>query len=151
MPPAEVAAGLPTRPAAGWPRLAVAWLLALVFLATGTAKLLDVPGFAAVLADYRLFPAPLLPLAIGVILAEFAIGIGLLLPRSRPTAAAGAALLAAGNAAVLWLTLLRGIPLANCGCFGVFLARPLTAWTPLEDLVLLTMALLVLRGRAAPA
>lgn len=151
VPPADATAAMPGRSRSRRPLTAVAGLLALVFLATGLGKLLDLPGFAAVLGDYRLFPeALLLPLAVGVTLAELAIGIGLLLPGARRVAAAGAALLAAGNAAVLSLTWLRGIPLANCGCFGVFLARPLTAWTPLEDLVLLALALLVLRWGASP-
>ena len=31
----------------------------------------------------------------------------------------------------------RGLGLENCGCFGVFLARPLEWYTPLEDAVLI--------------
>lgn len=43
------------------------------------------------------------------------------------------------------VTLWRGLAIANCGCFGVFLARPLTAQTVVEDVVMLGMSLLVLR------
>jgi hypothetical protein len=46
------------------------------------------------------------------------------LARWRRRAALAAAALAAFNGAVLVLTLWRGIALENCGCFGVFLARP---------------------------
>ena len=35
--------------------------------------------------------------------------------------------------------LARGLTLANCGCFGVFLARPLSWESPLEDLVALAL------------
>jgi hypothetical protein len=128
---------------------AARWLLALVFAATALGKLLDVPGFADVLAAYRLFPEPLLlPLAFGLGLMEAAIAIGLLSRAAwRPAAIAGLALALVGTA-VLTLTLARGIALENCGCFGVFLARPLRPWTPLEDLVLAGLAWLALRWAA---
>ena len=128
--------------------VAVAWLLAAVFLATGLGKALDVVGFALVLHDFRIFPdALLMPVALGVIGLEFAIAIGLTRARQRALAALAAGLLAIINALVLSFTLWRGIPLENCGCFGVFLARPLTLYSPLEDVVLLGLACLV-RWRA---
>jgi len=132
---------------APWRQAAVV-MLALAFLATGLGKLLDVPGFAAVLADYRIWPmALLLPLATVVTGAELIIGVAVLVPGWRRRAALAAALLAVGNAALLTLTLLRGIELENCGCFGVFLARKLTPWTPLEDIVLLGLAVIARGGR----
>jgi len=42
------------------------------------------------------------------------------------------------------ITLWREIEIANCGCFGVFLARPLTAQTVAEDAAMLGLSLLVL-------
>ena len=38
----------------------------------------------------------------------------------------------------VWMTmsLLRGLELSNCGCFGVFFPRPLTWFSPMEDLVM---------------
>ena len=45
---------------------------------------------------------------------------------------------------ILTLELLRGVKLANCGCFGVFLARPLRWTSPLEDLGLVAVTLGVL-------
>jgi len=125
-----------------------AWTLALVFLATGLGKALDVGGFAAVLGAYQLFPPGLLlPLAALVVVAELAIAMGLTQPRWRRRAAIAAGAISAANAAILGLTLLRGIPLENCGCFGVFLARPLNWTTPIEDLVLFALAIVVARGR----
>lgn len=126
--------------------LILAWLLALAFAATGLVKALDVVGFALILQDYRLFPDVLLmPLALGVVLTEFAIAIGLLGAATRKVAALAAMAMASVNALVLSVTLLRGVELANCGCFGVFLARPLTPFTPLEDVVLFLLAWLVWR------
>lgn len=133
-----------------WWAAASRWLLAALFLATGLGKALDVAGFAAVLGPYRLLPTPLLlPAAAAVTLAELAIVAGLAWrPALRPAAIAALAM-ALLNAAALTVTLARGIALENCGCFGVFLARPLRPWTPLEDLVLAALALAVLAGGAA--
>ncbi|MFH0340696.1 MAG: MauE/DoxX family redox-associated membrane protein [Chromatiales bacterium] len=57
------------------------YFLGLLFLATGLGKLLDNWGFAQVLASYRVeLPATLLlPLALAISLAEFAIGLNILL------------------------------------------------------------------------
>lgn len=134
-----------TPPMARW-AVGLAWLLALAFGATGLGKALDVVGFALILRDFRLFPeALLMPLALGVILVEFAIAIGLLWGGFRGVAAVGAMAMASVNALVLSVTLLRGIALENCGCFGVFWARPLTPLTPLEDVALFVPAWLVWR------
>ena len=124
----------------------LAWLLAALHAATGIGKLLDLPGFAAVLGEYRLLPAALLwPAAMGMTALELGIALGLMLRRWRRRAALAAAALAAVNGAVLVLTLWRGLALVNCGCFGVFLARPLRWTSPLEDLALVVLALLVAR------
>ena len=55
--------------------------------------------------------------------------------------AIGAIVLNIGFITILTLTLLRGIPISNCGCFGVFLARPPTWVTIIEDLILLALSL----------
>lgn len=127
-----------------WPLAApAAWLVALVLFATGLGKALDIPGFALVLADYRLLPAGQEAFfAVGMTLAELALAAALLHRPWRRAAAWGAVLLFLANAAVLSLTLWRGLALENCGCFGVFLPRPLRPWTPLEDLALAALALL---------
>ena len=63
------------------------------------------------------------------------------------------ALVAAGlnMAYALWMlvSLLRGLRLDNCGCFGVFFPQPLTWASPIEDLVLVCLCYLV--SRLAPA
>jgi hypothetical protein len=129
-----------------WITPAIAWGLSALNAAAALGKLLDLPGFALVLAEYRLFPPPLLtPAAMLAVAAEATVAAGLLLPALRHHAALAAAALAALYAGVLAVTLLRGIPLRNCGCFGVFLARPLTLMTPLEDVAILVLALVLAR------
>ena len=59
----------------------------------------------------------------------------------RPRAAATAAVaLHAVLTGVVVTTLLRGVEVANCGCFGVFLARPLSVSTLIEDGVMLALS-----------
>jgi hypothetical protein len=129
--------------------IGLAWALAAVNLAAAAGKLLDLHGFVALLAEYRLAPAALLmPMAVLVVALEILAGIGLLVLSWRRRAALVAAALATVNGIVLTVTLLRGIQLANCGCFGVYLARPLTILSPLEDVALLVAALLVARRSA---
>lgn len=50
-------------------------------------------------------------------------------------------LLHAGFAIILSVELSRGLHLANCGCFGVFWARPLTWLSPVEDPVMLSITI----------
>ena len=126
-----------------------------MLVATGTGKVLDLPGFADVLAGYRLFPpwgdrlvAYTLPFV------ELATGLGLLTGLTRRAAAASAVSLHALLVSVVIATLWRGIPVENCGCFGVFLAHPLGLQTLVEDLVMLAasaLALCLTFPRRAPA
>ena len=53
-------------------------------------------------------------------------------------------------AALLSVTLARGLDLKNCGCFGVFLARPLRWFSPLEDLVFAGLSWLLYRNASRP-
>jgi len=111
-------------------------LIGLILVTTGIGKLLDVAGFARVLGTYRAFPESLLlPIAIAASVAELLLGIWLFSGR-RPFAAALWAL-AAHLAYAGWsaAAILRGLKLSNCGCFWVFLPRPLGWSTVVEDLV----------------
>ncbi len=125
-----------------------------VLVATGSGKILDLPGFADVLAGYRLLPpwgdrlvAYTLPFV------ELATGLGLLAGFARRAAAASAVALHALLVCVVIATLWRGIPVENCGCFGVFLARPLGLQTLVEDMVLFAasgLALWLTSARRVP-
>jgi hypothetical protein len=119
------------------------YLLGLLFVATGIGKLLDNRGFAAVIATYQLgIPELLLlPLGLAVSLAELWIGRNLLQQIRVSGSILATLYFHLGYAGLAAYTLYRGIPLTNCGCFGVFLARPLRPVSVIEDLVLALISL----------
>jgi uncharacterized membrane protein YphA (DoxX/SURF4 family) len=110
-----------------------------VILGAGVGKALDVPGFVGVMRTYELgLPeATLWPLAAGVTLFELGLGSWILSGRRLRVAALLSAAMHLGYFVLLTSALWRGLDLQNCGCFGVFLARPLEWYTPLEDVVLI--------------
>jgi uncharacterized membrane protein YphA (DoxX/SURF4 family) len=114
-----------------FPRL----FLGLLFTATGLGKLLDNRGFAQVIASYELgLPGPaLLPLGLFIALAELGIGANLLRGHRLRSNLWATLVFHLGYAGLAAITLWRGIALDNCGCFGVFLARPLSWGTVAED------------------
>ena len=136
---------------AGFLRLTFAALL----LATGLAKLLDLPGFAAVVVTYRALPDALVTPAAALLTAvEIALGALLLTGRRLPEAALATVALHLGYLAWLAVALARGLNIPNCGCFGVYLPRPLTAGSLAEDGVITALALalyLAARPRRPPA
>ncbi len=130
--------------------------IGLVLLATAIGKGLDLRGFTVVIASYDLLPALLYwPVAVGMTTVELVLGAWLLSGRRTATAALLSALLHAAFTGWASIALLRGLQLDNCGCFGVFLARPLTWTTVVEDAVMvgfsLTLYALVRRRRLAVA
>lgn len=125
------------RAARGVLRLAIG----LVLLATAAGKLLDVPGFARVLETYRAFPRwSVMPLAWLVPAAEGGLAVWLFSGRRLREAALCSLGLHALYAAWSAATIARGLKLDNCGCFGVFLARPLGWSTVVEDLVMMSLS-----------
>lgn len=117
-----------------------------ILVATGIGKALDMEGFARVLATYDLLPTLGNSLtAYSLPFLELATGLGLLTRICLKGAAWSAVVLHIIWLATALITLWRGLVLVNCGCFGVFWARPLTAQTVVEDAVLLAFSLLVLR------
>lgn len=131
------------------------WLLrigvGLIVFGAGLGKLLDVAGFVEVMRTYHLFPEwSLWYGAVGAVVFELSLGAWLLSGWRMPTAALLAGAMHLGYAVLLTVSWLRGLQLENCGCFGVFLARPLRWYSPLEDMALagLSVALFGLaRGR----
>jgi uncharacterized membrane protein YphA (DoxX/SURF4 family) len=128
----------------------VRWCLQLfiggIIFASALGKSLDLPGFVAVLNTYRAFPdSTLWPLALGVTGVEFFLGVWFLSGwRLQTSALVGAGL---NIVYAVWMTisLLRGLELTNCGCFGVFFPQPLTWISPVEDLVMVSLCLAVRR------
>jgi hypothetical protein len=131
---------------------ALRWTVGLLLVATSLGKALDVPGFRDVLATYDIFPGwSLWLLAFAMPVIEAFIALSMLTGWRLREGIVASLLLHGSFAVLLTIELLRGIHLTNCGCFGVFLARPLTWSTPLEDvaMVLITLGVAV-TWRGAP-
>lgn len=126
------------------------WLLRLglggLILATGVGKALDLPGFVGVLQTYRLGldPVALQVIAPSISVIEIALGAWILGGWRLRSAIWVAIALNAAYFLLLTSALLRGLQLPNCGCFGVYFARPLRWHSPLEDLGLIALSMLLL-------
>jgi hypothetical protein len=115
-----------------------------ILLATAVGKLLDVSGFARILGQYQVFPPGVLwPIAVAMPAAELALGGWLWAGRNLAAAALVSTALHVIYVGWSAVAVLRGLKLPNCGCFGVFLARPLGWSTVFEDLVLAGASLLL--------
>jgi len=116
--------------------------LGLIILGGAIGKLLDISGFGDVIGTYDLglSPGVRIVIAILVIAFELVLGIWLLSGKNISAAALAALVMNTGYFLLLTTSLLRGLELNNCGCFGVFLARPLTWYSPLEDLILMAFS-----------
>jgi Methylamine utilisation protein MauE len=128
--------------------------IAAVLLASAAGKLLDVGGFGEVLRSYRALPEGVVRVfAAGVPVLELGTAAWLASGRRLLGAAAGSAVMHAVYAAWSAAAVLRGLRLSNCGCFGVYLPRPLTWATVAEDLalVLFSLVLYALARRNEPA
>lgn len=126
-------------------------LLAGLLLAMAAGQVSDAGGFARILDAYRALPgtAPTI-VAWALILAEAGAGVALL---RRARLGASLAVAVALSWTVLGLqAFTRGLPLANCGCFGVHLGQPLRWWVLAEDGDFVALAVWVRRAerRAGP-
>lgn len=119
------------------------YFFVVLFLLTAIGKLLDNRGFAEVIATYDLLPAwSLLSVGVCVSLFELFLGLSILKNFQLKICALVTILVHIGYVGLASLTLYRGIEIKNCGCFGVFWARPLTLQTVVEDGVLLVISIL---------
>ncbi len=119
--------------------------LGLLILGAGIGKALDVAGFVGVMRTYEM-PLPeasLVPLAWGTIAFEVVLGAWVLAGLRMTIAALLSVAMHAGYFVLLGSALVRGLELSNCGCFGVFLARPLRWYSPLEDVALIAVSLVL--------
>ena len=122
------------------------YFIASVLLLAGIGKLLDVPGFVDVLITYQAIPGLGLHLvAITMVLVELRIAEWLFRDKTLVRGALSSFML--HSIFTLWaaITLIRGVSVPNCGCFGVFFIRPLTILTVAEDLVLVLASFFLLR------
>lgn len=123
------------------------YFFVVLFLLTAIGKLLDNRGFAEVIATYDLLPAwSLLSVGVCVSLFELFLGLSILKNFQLKICALVTILVHIGYVGLASLTLYRGIEIKNCGCFGVFWARPLTLQTVVEDGVLLVISILFYRA-----
>ncbi len=117
------------------------YFVGFILIATGIGKALDMAGFVIVIEAYRLVPHRV-AVALAYLLPFIELGTGFFLVIRRYLLSAAS--LAVGLHVVLIsavvITLTRGIPVDNCGCFGVFFARPLSYTTLIEELVMLAMS-----------
>ena len=137
----------------GAPRQFLRFAIGAVLLVTAAGKLLDIAGFADVLKTYAAFPdAILLPLSLAIPLAELALALWLFSGQFLAAAAITSVVMHFLYAAWSAVSVLRGLRLSNCGCFGVFWPRPLGWTTVLEDLVLMaaSLALAILARKRPP-
>ncbi len=120
------------------------FFIALLLLTTAIGKLLDNRGFAEVLLNYDLFPeAVLLPLALGMSLFELFLSLWIFSGIKLKYASFIAVILHIQLVVVAISSNLRELNIPNCGCFGVFWARPMNWGTVVED-SLLTVICIVL-------
>lgn len=118
-------------------RVTIAWFIGAVLLIAAIGKLLDNRHFAEILAQWRLFPEwSLLGLGVVASLTELLLAIWLFSGWRLQGAAILAILFHAGYSVLTTITVLRGIRLPDCGCFGVFFAHPLDEFMAAEDAIL---------------
>lgn len=93
--------------------------LVCVFARAAMHKATDLTMFTHTMGGYRLLPAGLLtPAALGLLLLEVAVILGLIIPATRPFAAGVALVLLAVYAAAIAVNLWRGNTHIDCGCGG---------------------------------
>lgn len=118
---------------------AFAVALALLFLGAARHKWREGDRFRAVLAEYRLLPSVLAPIAARVLMAtELVVGMLLLLPSRRAQAALAGALLLALYAVAIGVNLGRGRTTIDCGCGGT--AHGLSIWMISRNLAVAAIA-----------
>ncbi len=127
--------------------VAARWFFVLLLAASSAGKLADMPGFYAVVYSYDLLPDAVIPISAWA-LAFFELLLALWLAIGKRIGIASILVVALHLIYLIWIlvALARGLNLANCGCFGVFWPRPLSWFTPIEDLILLILATIMWRS-----
>ena len=114
--------------------------LALILIGAAWHKFAEPSAFLSALAGYRLVPEALLGAAALIApVIEAALALGLLIPVTRTTALAGAALLLGTYGGAMAVNLLRGRSYIDCGCGGA--AHPLSWGLVARNALLVVIAL----------
>ncbi|HMQ11562.1 MAG TPA: hypothetical protein PKC21_09565 [Oligoflexia bacterium] len=124
----------------------IRYLFVLIYLTTSLGKLLDNRGFAQAITAYQLpglgqMNGFVLSFALAFSLFELFLAYALTTGKKLLVTAYAVLAVQLMYLVLALVTLYRGITIDNCGCFGVFLQRPLTTATVYEDLLLLIMAI----------
>ena len=115
--------------------------LALLLAGAAVHKSRNLTTFRATLADYALLPVrATAPASIGIVVAEGATSLALLLPSAARMGLAAAASLLVLYASAIALNLTRGRRHIDCGCFGPAARRPIHAGLVARNLLLAAMA-----------
>ena len=116
--------------------------LALLFFVAAGHKLQDLGRFGATLAEYRLLPARLVPLAAALVVAvEVAAAGALLVPGARAAGLLSAATLLLVYGAAVAINLARGRRDIDCGCAGPAVRRPISGALVARNAALAALAL----------
>jgi hypothetical protein len=125
----------------------IRWFFVLLLVASSIGKLADMPGFYTVIKSYALLPEAVIPIsAWALAIFEFILAIWLATAKRVDVAALVAIALHFVYLIWLMIALARGLDIPNCGCFGIYWARPLTWFTPVEDFILLALAIVMWRS-----
>ena len=119
----------------------------LLLAASAIGKLADMPGFYAVVKSYGLLPEMVIPVSAWA-LAIFELALAIWLATGKRFYVATLMVISLHFIYFVWISiaLARGLNIPNCGCFGIYWARPLTSFTLLEDLILLALAIVMWRS-----
>jgi len=105
--------------------------------------------FAAIITAYKLLPSALVtPFSIAIPFIEMWVGLFVLTGFWTRQAAISAAVLFGTFLIALASTLVRGIDLASCGCFGADAMSP--RYTIVMDVVLWALSILIYRQAIVP-
>lgn len=122
-----------------------------ILFGSAVGKALDLPGFIDVLQTYQALPEKALePIAVLIIALEGIVGIWILSGWRLRSGALVAGGINAFYAAWMTISLIRGLALTNCGCFGVFFPQPLRWYSPLEDVMLVVLCYALSRLAVSP-
>lgn len=122
----------------------IQYFIALVLLSTAIGKLLDIQGFAHVIESFEIFSGWITaPIGLAMSLTELGLAIWLFSGKKLAYAALAAGALHGIFIVWLLIAMVRGLEIVNCGCFGVFWARPLDWITIAEDTFMLAISVLL--------
>lgn len=117
--------------------------LALIFATALAHKLNNPLVFAAVVAEYRLFPAVfVIPVSVALLLLELLVVLALMLPGLGVFGAWAAAATLTVYAGAITVNLARGRRAIDCGCSGSALRQELSEWLVLRNTLLVVLAVL---------